>query len=165
MGMAMKSMLWIAAVASLSIASTAGASERVQFAPGADSGGDVETLTLEVIADGSLVWDGTLTIGPRYGSASFSQSKSETVAPCGGAPLDPNRNMNVNSSFNLSLSRTNWQQTPDRFTVNFNRSVALPACEGQGNDSSGFNRMVEIRPGSSMTIRGNNNVVVTISRP
>lgn len=161
----MKTMVLLAAAAALPIATTASASDRAVFAPGAETGGSAETLTIEVTAEEGPVWSGTLTVGPRYGNASFSQSKNESAPPCEGAPVDPNRNTTMSSSFNLSLSRTNWQQTPDSFAVNFNRNMAIPVCEGQGSDSSGFNRVVEILPGSSATIRGNSGVIVTISRP
>ena len=86
---AMKNRLWMAATASLFVATVASASERVSPAPAIEHGGDVETLRVEVNAEEGLVWNGTLNIGPRYGSASFSQSKSETVAPCEGKPADP----------------------------------------------------------------------------
>lgn len=161
----MKNMLWTAGAGLLCIASAASASERVAVVPGASNNGPTETLAVEISARDGLLWSGTLTIGPRYGNASFSQSKSEAVLPCEGKQLDPNNNTNVNSSFNLNFSRSNWQQTPHRFNVNFNRNMALPACEGQGTDSSGFNRVVEILPGSSTTIRGKNGVTVTVSRP
>ncbi len=161
----MKNMLWMAAAGSLVLGSTAAASERVDLIPNGESDGSVETLSIEVTAQEGVVWNGTLNIGPRYGSASFSQSKSETVAPCEGKPVDPNRNTNVNSSFNLSVSRANWQKSPNDFSVNFNQNLALPACEGQGTDNSGFNRTVEILPGSSATIRGKNGVAVTVLRP
>lgn len=161
----MKNRLWKIALGSLLVATAAGASARVSPASEMEFDGEVETLTVQVNAEEGIVWSGTLNVGPRYGSASFSQSKSETVAPCEGKPVDPNRNSNVNSSFNLSLSRTNSQQSPHNFSVSFNRNVALPACEGQGSDSSGFNRVVEILPGTSKTIRGNNGVLVTVSRP
>ena len=161
----MKTMMMIALAAALPMAASATASDRVSTMPNAEAGGNVETLAVEITGESGMVWQGTLTIGPRYGSASYSQSKSEAVAPCEGEAFDPNRRTNVNSSFNLNLSRTNWQQDQNSFNVNFNQTLALPACEGQGTDSSGFNRMVEILPGSTQTIRGNNGVTVMISRP
>jgi len=160
----MRKILWIAVAASLPIATVVSASDRVQVAPAPGIAGNVETIAVEIRAEDGVILSGTLTLGPRYDSASFSQSKSETIAPCDGAPIDPNRSTNVNSSLNLSLSRTSWQQTPDRFTINFNRSVALPACEGQGSNNSGFNRMVDIVPGGSSTIQDNSGAAVTISR-
>ena len=161
----MKTTVLLAAAAALPIATAASASDRAVLAPSAETGGNAETLAIEITADEGLVWSGTLTVGPRYGNASFSQSKNESAPPCEGAPVDPNRNTTMSSSFNFNLSRTNWQQSPDSFSVNFNRNVAIPVCEGQGSDSSGFNRMVEIRPGSSATLRGKSGVIVTISRP
>jgi hypothetical protein len=161
----MKAILLIAAFGVLPLASTASASERVATVPSVPGIGNIETLSVEITGQRGVIWNGTLTIGPRYGSASFSQSKSEAIAPCEGKAVDENRNTNVSSSFNLNLSRSNWQQAPNSFNVNFNQNLALPACEGQGTDSSGFNRMVEIAPGSSKTIRGKNGVEVTVSRP
>ena len=161
----MKTLAFTAFAAALPLAASTSASDRVTTVPSMEAGGQVETLTVEVNGQGGAVWRGTLTIGPRYGSASFSQSKSEAVAPCEGEAYDPNTRSNVNSSFNLNVSRSNWQQSPSSFNVNFNQNLALPACEGQGTDNSGFNRMVEIAPGTSKTIRGKNGVAVTISRP
>ena len=127
--------------------------------------GQAETLSVEIMTDEGPLWSGTLTVGPQYGNAYFSQSKNEFAQPCAGKPASANAASNSNSSLTLNLSRQNWQTNPDSFNVNFSWTRALSACEGQGSDTFGFNRVIDLAPGKSTTIEGANGAKVIISRP
>ena len=123
-----------------------------------------ETVEIDIRAGGRELWSGTLTLGPQYGNASFNQSKNEFVQPCARKPSGSNHSSNSNTSLNFNMSRANWQQQPDQFNVNFSWTRPLPPCDGRGTDTFGFNRMVEIGPGGSVTIEGVGGVVARISR-
>ena len=127
--------------------------------------GEAETLSVEIVTSDGPLWSGTLTIGPQYGNAYFSQSKNEFAQPCEGKPSGSNAASNSNSSLTLNLSRQNWQTNPDSFNVNFSWTRALRACEGQGSDTYGFNRLIELHRGASTTIEGANGAKVIVSRP
>lgn len=123
-----------------------------------------ETVSVEIRADNRGLWSGTLTMGPQYGNASFSQSKSEFAPPCAGDRSGWDRPVNSNTSLNFNISRSNWQQEPDEFNVNFSWTRPLSSCEGQGTDNFGFNRRVDIEPGGTITIEGAGGIVARITR-
>ena len=143
----------------------ANAEDRAEKLASVTESGPAETLSVQIVtADGPL-WSGTLTIGPQYGNAYFSQSKNEFAQPCEAEAAPANSSSNSNSSLTLNLSRQNWQNSPDSFNVNFSWTRALRACEGQGSDTFGFSRVIKLDRGTSATINGANGSKVTISRP
>ena len=160
----MKYVCLISAIFAFATVSANAEDRAIRPAPVAASG-QAETLSVTIVtADGPL-WSGTLTIGPQYGNAYFSQSKNEFAQPCKGKNAASDTPSNSNSSLTLNLSRQNWQTNPDSFNVNFSWTRALRACEGQGSDTFGFNRVIKLDRGSSVTIDGANGSKVTITRP
>ena len=153
------------AIVLASLVSEARADAREVFSPAGVAATSTETLSIVIQAKEGPLWSGTLTIGPQYGNASFSQSKNEYAEPCPDGSETASNRSNTNSSFNLSVSRSNWQQDPNSFNVSFNRTQALRACEGQGSNMSGFSRIVRIEAGGSATIETDTGVKVTLSRP
>ena len=127
-------------------------------------GGPPTTMDVDVSAPGKQLWSGSLTLGPQYGNAYFSQSKNEYVPPCEGERREAHNRSNANTSLNFNISRANWQQEPDQFNVNFTWTRPLSPCDGQGTDNFGFTRTVDIAPGQSVTIRAAGDVSVRISR-
>ncbi len=161
----MKRITIFAAIALAGAASTVQAQDRVTTVVTPAPSAGTETFTVTIASVDGPLWSGTLTIGPEYGNANFSQSKNEFSPPCpDGRDVASNRS-NTSSSFNLSIARHNWQRQPDSFNISFNRSRALRACEGQGNDMSGLNRIVDIEKGSSITLETVTGESITISRP
>lgn len=161
----MKSFTYLAAGLGLAMASAATA-EDVAFHRGelpAHGTAGVETVAIQIDSETGPLWSGSLTMGPQYGNAHFSQSTNEFASPCPGerslgAPV------NSNNSLNFNISRANWAQEPDKFNITFNWTRSLPACEGQGTDTFGFNRIVEIEHGGSVTIEGAGGATVTVTR-
>ena len=154
----------IAVVVGATVTASAMAQDRMVAEEGPAST-NIETLSIEVMSQDGPLWSGTLTIGPEYGSANFSQSKNEYARPCPGSEPVSSRRSNSNSSFNMGISRSNWQQTPNSFNISFNRTRALKGCEGQGSDTSGLNRTVDIARGGSVTIETVTGEVITVTRP
>lgn len=126
--------------------------------------GKPTTLRVDIRTSEKELWAGSLTMGPQYGNAYFNHSKSEYVMSCAGERRAPNQATNVNSSLNFNISRSNWQQEPDKFNVNFTWTRPISRCEGHGTDNFGFNRIVEIPPKGSITIEAAGGVEVRISR-
>ncbi|HSG35624.1 MAG TPA: hypothetical protein VLA37_13910 [Sphingomonadaceae bacterium] len=131
----------------------------------ADGTGGVETVSVEIRAGADVLWSGTLRLGPQYGSASFSQSKNEFIGPCDGEPLMANRSYSSNHQINFNISRRNWQQEPDAYSINVTWTQPLAACEGEGSDTLGFNRQFTIPRGGSISVKGAGDLVVTVGRP
>ncbi|WFL76737.1 hypothetical protein P7228_12110 [Altererythrobacter arenosus] len=136
---------------------------RAVLAP-SQTGGEVETVSVEIRASADILWSGTLTLGPQYGNAYYSQSKNEFTEPCASKPGSTADATNSSTSLNLNISRANWSQEPDKFNISFSWTRALDACEGQGNDTFGFNRVVEIPRGRKVTISGPGDAEVTVTR-
>lgn len=160
-------MIKFALAASLAMTLGAGsalAEDRAIAFPATVSATAAETVSIDIRTGDGPLWSGTLTLGPQYGNAYFSQSKNEFALPCKGKPMNHSGGANSNSSLSFNISRANWQQEPDQFNVTLNWTKALEQCEGQGNDTYGFTRMIEIARGSSVVIEGANGAVVTIAR-
>jgi hypothetical protein len=113
-----------------------------------------ETIAIAVYDGRELIWSGSLRIGGPYGSASFSQSRSEYAEPCPGQTLTPGQYNTTSENMNLGISRYNSPQQPDRFTVNLNWSRPVAPCKGEGNDSFGFSRTVTLTRGQTATVEG-----------
>lgn len=124
----------------------------------------IEVVGVEIRAGSYVLWSGTLRMGPQYGNASFSQSKSEFAEPCPGEPTSNGSRSMSNHQVSFNISRRNWQQEPDKFNVNVNWTQPLSACEGEGSNSLGFQRVIEVKRGGSATIEGAGSLRVTISR-
>ena len=160
-------MIKFALAASLAVTLSAGsalAEDRAIAFPATVSAAAAEAVSIDIRTGDGPLWSGTLTLGPQYGNAYFSQSKNEFALPCKGKPVDYGGGANSNSSLSFNISRANWQQEPDKFNVTLNWTKALDPCEGQGNDTYGFTRMIEIERGHSVVIEGANGAVVTITR-
>jgi hypothetical protein len=130
----------------------------------APAGQPSETVAVSVLDGRGIVWSGTLRIGGNYGSASFSQSKSEAADPCPGDARPESSSRSSSENMNFSISRYNWQQEPDRFNISLNWGVPVAACEGEGNDSFGFNRVVTLPPGQTVTVAGSGTMQVKLTR-
>lgn len=125
----------------------------------------LEPVSIVIVQAGETLWSGTLKVGRSYGSASYSQSRNEADEPCAG-PVKPNNPYPMtSSSLNFSISRYNWQQEPDGFSINLNWSRPISACQGQGNDSYGINRNVTLAQGQTVTIEGTGGVSIRLTRP
>lgn len=159
----MKQGYWLGALALASVATSTLAEDRVQASHIAGPT-QSETLHVDIRTPDGPLWSGTLTLGPQYGNAYFSQSKNEFALPCDNELTDMTGMSNTNSSLSFNISRNNWQQEPNKFNITFNWTKALRACEGQGNDTFGFNRVVDLAPGHSVTIEGANGARVVVSR-
>lgn len=132
--------------------------------PPSQDGTASETMAIVVQAGARELWSGTLRIGRRYGNASASMSKNEAAEPCpGDAPDDSNRSM-MSFRLNVSISRHNWQQEPNKFNVNVNWVEPLPACQGEGTNTLGINRVVEVLPGKTVSVEGVEGLVVKVMR-
>ena len=123
-----------------------------------------EPVSIVIVQGGETLWSGTLKVGRSYGSASYSQSRNEADEPCAGAARQTNPNSMTSSSLNFSISRYNWQQEPDAFSINLNWSRPIPVCQGQGNDSYGINRNVTLAQGQSVTIEGTGGLSIRLTR-
>lgn len=123
-----------------------------------------ESISVSILDGRGMVWSGSLRIGGQYGSASFSQSKSEAADPCPGEVWSDANARSSSENLNFSISRYNWQQEPDRFNISLNWSVPVPACQGEGNDSFGFNRVVILPAGQTVTVSGNGSMQVKLTR-
>lgn len=124
-----------------------------------------ESIGVAVYDGRDLVWSGSLRVGGPYGSASFSQSKSEYGLSCAAATTTSDRQSASSESLSFGISRYNWQQEPDRFTINLNWTRPVEPCQGEGNDSFGFNRVVTLPRGQSATIEGTGTMSVRLTRP
>ena len=123
-----------------------------------------ETLHVDVAGDGQTLWSGLLTVGDKYGSASFSQSINEYAKPCPGrAPGSEMPSQNYQLRF--SISRHNWQTEADSFRVTTNWTQPLDACRGEGTNEVGVTRIIDIAPGGTVTIEGEGGLVVRVTRP
>ena len=141
------------------------AEDRAMVVAHAGATASPETVAVEIRTRDGVLWSGSLTMGPEYGNAYYSQSKNEFAEPCAGARIDPSNRSNTNNSLNFNISRANWQQEPDKFNITFNWTKALGACEGQGTNTYGFNRVIEIERGETTVIEGPGNARVSVTRP
>jgi hypothetical protein len=123
-----------------------------------------ETISILVLDGRNIVWSGTLRIGGTYGNASFSQSKSESAEPCPGEARSDGNYRSTNESMNFSIGRYNWQQEPDRFNISLNWTVPMNGCQGEGNDNFGFNRVVTLPPGQTVTVAGSGSMTMKLTR-
>jgi hypothetical protein len=123
-----------------------------------------ESIGVAVYQGREPIWTGSLRLGGPYGSASFSQSRNEYGEICPAEPGAPGRQVNSSESLNFSISRYNSQQELDRFNITLNWSRPVPRCQGEGNDTYGFNRVVNLPRGESVTIEGNGGVSVRLTR-
>jgi hypothetical protein len=150
-----------AAEAQVAAAKARLATDVAQAAPGVAG---VETIAIEIRGGGDDLWTGTLRVGGNYGNASFSQSVNEFIAPCPSDSSNPNNNSASNRQLNFNISRRNPQQDANLFYINVNWTRPLPACQGEGNDTFGFNRVVSIPAGGTVTIEGVGGLSVKLSR-
>ena len=157
----------VAAAAASSVTATdrVMAREAVSSALLANEAGAPETITIEILAAQDPLWSGRLRIGGKYGNASFSQSISEFAAPCPGEPFDPNASQTTNYQLRLNIGRRNWQQTPNSFNVNVNWVRPLTPCQGEGTNTIGFTRVVDMPRGKTVRIQGTGGLVVRLTRP
>ena len=125
----------------------------------------IETMAVEIRVGDSKLWSGTLRIGPKYGNASFSQSRNEAAESCPSDKSSPGKTTFSNQSLNFNISRRSWQQEPDKFNVNVNWTQPIPACEGEGTDTLGLYRVVDIPRGSTVSVTGGGGVTVKLTRP
>ncbi len=123
-----------------------------------------ESIAVSVLDGRGMVWSGTLRIGGTYGNASFSQSKSESSEPCPDEARPEGSQRSSNESMNFSISRYNWQQEPDRFNISLNWTVPVAVCQGEGNDNFGFNRVVTLPPGQTVTVTGSGAMTMKLTR-
>jgi hypothetical protein len=123
-----------------------------------------ERISVTVLDGRDIVWSGTLRIGGNYGNASFSQSKSEAAEPCAGEARSDGNQRSSNESLSFNISRYNWQQEPDRFNISLNWTVPVAACQDEGNDSFGFNRVVTMPPGQTVTVAGSGRLTLRLTR-
>lgn len=158
------------AMAALVSSTAASATDRVEAmlkpAPAqlAEGGWEAETVGVVVHSGMDELWSGTLRLGPQYGNANFSMSKNEYAKPCPGETSGKSRNSSSSTRLSVSLNRYNWQQERDKFSVNVNWSQPIPACQGSGNNSLGFNRVVEVPQGGSVTVEGIGGLKVRLTR-
>ncbi len=136
----------------------------VAAAPAMPGQAGSEPVSIVIVQGGETLWSGALKVGGSYGSASYSQSRNEADEPCAGAARQSNPNPMTSSSLNFSISRYNWQQEPDAFSISLNWSRPIPVCQGQGNDSYGINRNVTLAQGRSVTIEGTGGVSIRLTR-
>ena len=132
--------------------------------PNASGQWGVETIAVDLRASGEPLWSGTLRIGGRYGNAGFNQSKNEFAEPCAGKP-SAYENASSNRQLNFNISRRNPQQDPDQFYVYVNWTQPLAACEGEETNTFGFNRVIELPAGKTVSIEGAGGLVVKLTRP
>jgi hypothetical protein len=130
----------------------------------APAAGPSEKISVSVVDGRDIVWSGALRISGIYGNANFSQSKSEAAVPCPGEARSDSNQRSSNESLNFSISRYNWQQEPDRFNISLNWTVPVTACSDEGNDSFGFNRVVTVPQGQSVTVAGSGRLTVRLTR-
>jgi hypothetical protein len=166
----MKTLIF-AGLAGLAAATSAGAKEAdtmrqtVGAASASETNLATETIAIAVQDGRDSLWAGTLRLGGPYGNASFSQSRNEFAAPCAGGVRPGSGQAMASQQLNFNISRYNPQQEPDRFSINLNWSKPLIACQGEGNDSFGFNRVIAIPRGQSVTVEGSGGLSVRVSRP
>lgn len=126
--------------------------------------GTVETIAIEIRQGSETIWTGTLRVGPQYGNANFSQSISEFAAPCPHEPLSRTSSNSNYDRINFSISRNNWMQEPDSFNINVNRMTPLPACEGEGTNTIGFSRVIDLPKSRPVTVSGEGGLTVRLTR-
>jgi hypothetical protein len=166
--------LWMApALAFLALGATGAAaqqSDRVETAiatvapaaPGKNWGS--ETIAIEIRADGAPLWTGSLRLGGQYGNASFNQSTNEYSEPCKTKDSSASNGYSSSRQINFSISRRNPQQDRDQFYIYVNWTRPLTGCEGEGSNTYGFNRVLELPPGKTVTIEGTGGMVVKLTR-
>lgn len=132
--------------------------------PGLPAAPPSEAIGITVMDGRDVVWSGSLRIGGHYGSANFSQSKSEYGPPCEAGVAADGGNSSRSESLSFGIGRQNWQQAPDRFNVHINSTKPVPPCLGEGSDSFGFNRVVLVPRGQSVTIEGSGSISVRLTR-
>ncbi|MDG2004383.1 MAG: hypothetical protein P8J20_13735 [Novosphingobium sp.] len=132
-----------------------------QLAPRAQTD---ETIGIVIQGDGEILWSGTLRIGGQGGNASFSLSKNEFAMSCPGEPGSNSGQTRSSFRMNFNIGRRNWQQERDKFNVNVNWTRPLPTCEGEGSDTLGFKRVVDIVPGRTTIVEGGGGLVVRLTR-
>jgi hypothetical protein len=123
-----------------------------------------EVIGIAVMDGRDVVWSGSLRIGGQYGNANFSQSKSEYGPPCEAGSVSDGGNSMRSESLSFSIGRHNWQQAPDRFNIHINWTKPVAPCLGEGSDSFGFNRVVLVPRGQSVTIEGSGAMSVRLTR-
>jgi len=123
-----------------------------------------EDVGVAISAGPEEIWAGTLRIGGPSGNANFNFSKNEFALPCPGDPEAGSRNQMSRLRVNFSMSRRNWQQQPDSFNVNVNWTKPLPACQGEGSDTLGFNRVVDLPRGETVSVEGSGGLVLRLTR-
>lgn len=123
-----------------------------------------EDIGVAISAGPEEIWSGTLRIGGPSANANFSFSKNEYAPPCPSDPEAGTRNQMSSPRVNFSMSRRNWQQNPDEFNVNVNWTKPLPACQGEGSDTLGFNRVVEMPRGRTVRVEGSGGLVLRLTR-
>lgn len=136
----------------------------VVVAPMAEAHGEPETIAIDIRDGGRKIWSGSLRIGPKYGSASFSQSTSEFAPGCPGKAGDSDRSYSTQNRINLNIHRNNWQQEPDSFNVNINSVTPLAACQGNGTNTIGFQRIVDLPVGQTVVVAGEGGLSVRLTR-
>lgn len=170
--MAGKSIFMMFAAASLATSASAQDADHGEIqadaamAPAAESASSPpETISVLIQANSKELWSGSLRLGGDYGSASFSFSKNQYPEPCPGKPAGGSEIWSSGFSVDLSISRENATEFPDRYVVSANWTQPLTACQGQGGNSVGFNRSVEIPAGRPLRIDGSGGLAVTLTRP
>ena len=125
----------------------------------------IESMVVEIRVGDRKLWSGTLRLGPKYGNASFSQSRNEAAEPCPSDKSAMGKTTFSNQSLNFNISRRrSWQQEPDKFNVNVNWAQPIPACEGEGTNTLGMYRVVNIPRGSTVSATGGGGVMVRLTR-
>jgi hypothetical protein len=123
-----------------------------------------EDVAISINAGPEEIWSGTLRIGGPSGSANFSLSKNEFARPCPDDPDAASRQTMSSLRVNFNMSRRNWNQEPDKFNVNVNWTRPLSACQGEGSDRFGFNRVVDLPQGQMVSVEGAGGLVLRLTR-
>lgn len=122
-------------------------------------------LALTVRWGRQILWSGTLRVSGNHMSATYSQSKNESLPACPGS--EPDRAGYGRASEQLSV-RADRRRAVDTgaegFLIDVNWTRPLPDCQGEGASTVGMSRIVPLAPGRTATLKGDGDLVVDVRR-
>jgi hypothetical protein len=123
-----------------------------------------DVLELRVSAGSEILWDGRIRVGRPGASMIQHLSQTEPV----GCPKSPYAN-SVHSSISIALQRTKLSVTPEGafnypLRVSWERPSSARGCSAEGARKVEISKGVDLKPGQSVTLKGDVGLEVRVRR-